>query len=119
MKRRLLFLFAVFMVGASVGWGQMIPTYYKVAVGTGGDGSSAGSPIYKANLEAALSDAALSSLDSVIILLPEGSMGLIRFSSNKSLMTRWPFYGSAAFSAGYLSLWIVPAPPFAGGHPSY
>lgn len=72
MKRRLLFLFAVFMVGASVGWGQMIPTYYKVAVGTGGDGSSAGSPIYKANLEAALSDAALSSLDSVIILLPEG-----------------------------------------------
>ena len=60
------------MVGASVGWGQMIPTYYKVAVGTGGDGSSAGSPIYKANLEAALSDAALSSLDSVIILLPEG-----------------------------------------------
>ena len=50
----------------------MIPTYYKVAVGTGGDGSSAGSPIYKANLEAALSDAALSSLDSVIILLPEG-----------------------------------------------
>ena len=56
------------MVGASVGWGQMIPTYYKVAVGTGGDGSSAGSPIYKANLEAALSDAALSSLDSVIIL---------------------------------------------------
>lgn len=46
------------MVGASVGWGQMIPTYYKVAVGTGGDGSSAGSPIYKANLEAALSDAA-------------------------------------------------------------
>ena len=26
MKRRLLFLFAVFMVGASVGWGQMIPT---------------------------------------------------------------------------------------------
>ena len=72
MKRRLLFLFAVFMVGASVGWGQMIPTYYKVAVGTGGDGSSAGSPIYKANLEAALSDAALSSLDSVIRLLPEG-----------------------------------------------
>ena len=72
MKRRLLFLFAVFMVGTSVGWGQMIPTYYKVAVGTGGDGSSAGSPIYKANLEAALSDAALSSLDSVIILLPEG-----------------------------------------------
>ena len=72
MKRRLLFLFAVFMVGASVGWAQMIPTYYKVAVGTGGDGSSAGSPIYKANLEAALSDAALSSLDSVIILLPEG-----------------------------------------------
>ena len=72
MKRRLLFLFDVFMVGASVGWGQMIPTYYKVAVGTGGDGSSAGSPIYKANLEAALSDAALSSLDSVIILLPEG-----------------------------------------------
>lgn len=72
MKRRLLFLFAVFMVGASVGWGQMIPTYYKAAVGTGGDGSSAGSPIYKANLEAALSDAALSSLDSVIILLPEG-----------------------------------------------
>ena len=72
MKRRLLFLFAVFMVGASVGWEQMIPTYYKVAVGTGGDGSSAGSPIYKANLEAALSDAALSSLDSVIILLPEG-----------------------------------------------
>ena len=60
------------MVGASVGWEQMIPTYYKVAVGTGGDGSSAGSPIYKANLEAALSDAALSSLDSVIILLPEG-----------------------------------------------
>lgn len=60
------------MVGASVGWAQMIPTYYKVAVGTGGDGSSAGSPIYKANLEAALSDAALSSLDSVIILLPEG-----------------------------------------------
>lgn len=55
-----------------MGWGQMIPTYYKVAVGTGGDGSSAGSPIYKANLEAALSDAALSSLDSVIILLPEG-----------------------------------------------
>ena len=45
MKRRLLFLFAVFMVGASVGWGQMIPTYYKVAVGTGGDGSSAGCPI--------------------------------------------------------------------------
>ena len=72
MKRRLLFLFAVFMVGASVGWGQMIPTYYKVAVGTGGDGSSADSPIYKTNLEAALSDAASSSLDSVIILLPEG-----------------------------------------------
>ena len=72
MKRRLLFLFAVFMVGASVGWGQMIPTYYKVAVGTDGDGSSAGSPIYKTNLETALSDAALSSLDSVIILLPEG-----------------------------------------------
>ena len=77
MKRRLLFLFAVFMVGASVGWGQMIPTYYKVAVGTGGDGSSAGSPIYKANLEAALSDAALSSLDSVIILLPE-----VEYSAN-------------------------------------
>lgn len=72
MKRRLLFLFAVFMVGASVGWGQMIPTYYKVAVGTGGDGSSADSSIYKTNLEAALSDAASSSLDSVIILLPEG-----------------------------------------------
>lgn len=72
MKRRLLFLFAVFMVGASVGWGQMIPTYYKVAVGTDGDGSSAGSPIYKTNLETALSDAASSSLDSVIILLPEG-----------------------------------------------
>lgn len=72
MKRRLLFLFAVFMVGASVGWGQMIPTYYKVAVGTGGDGSSAGSPINKANLEAALSDAASSSSDSVIILLPKG-----------------------------------------------
>lgn len=50
----------------------MIPTYYKVAVGTGGDGSSADSPIYKTNLEAALSDAASSSLDSVIILLPEG-----------------------------------------------
>lgn len=78
MKRRLLFLFAVFMVGASVGWGQMIPTYYKVAVGTGGDGSSAGSPIYKANLEAALSDAALSSLDSVIILLPEGESRLMQ-----------------------------------------
>ena len=85
MKRRLLFLFAVFMVGASVGWGQMIPTYYKVAVGTDGDGSSAGSPIYKTNLETALSDAASSSLDSVIILLPEGeysAMQLLILSPN-------------------------------------
>ncbi|WP_455624539.1 hypothetical protein [Parabacteroides sp.] len=72
MKRRLLFLFAVFMVATSVGWGQTIPTYYKVASGTDGDGSSASSPIYKTNLETALTDAASSSLDSVIILLPEG-----------------------------------------------
>ncbi|WP_455635130.1 hypothetical protein, partial [Parabacteroides sp.] len=68
----LLFLFAVFMVATSVGWGQTIPTYYKVASGTDGDGSSASSPIYKTNLETALTDAASSSLDSVIILLPEG-----------------------------------------------
>ena len=70
MKRRLLFLFAVFMVGASVGWGQMIPTYYKVAVGTDGDGSSAGSPIYKTNLETALSDAGYTRLMQLLILSP-------------------------------------------------
>ncbi|WP_455635431.1 hypothetical protein [Parabacteroides sp.] len=73
MKRRLLFLFAVFMVATSVGWGQGTsnPVYYKVTSGSGGDGSL-GSPLVKNSLDEALT-AANDQSDSVVIILPKGT----------------------------------------------
>lgn len=73
MKRRLLFLFAVFMIATSVGWGQDTPDpiYYRVTSAEGGDGTLA-SPLNKLTLDVALADANSRS-DSVVILLPAGS----------------------------------------------